>query len=81
MTFVVDGAARREAAVAADRVAAGGALTVGAGRAASCDLIAGGEEESILLVRPRLDIAVVAERAIAEESGGTVEVAAGARHQ
>ena len=80
MTFVVNGAARGEAAGAADHVAAGGAEALFTARADARNLVAGGEEEPVLLVFAGLGVAVDAEGAIAEEAGGTVEVAAGLCH-
>jgi hypothetical protein len=80
MTFVVNGTARGEAAVAADHATAGGAQTLFTAWAVAADLIAGGEEEPVLLVFAGLGIAVLAEDTIAEEAGGAVEVAAGLCH-
>jgi hypothetical protein len=81
MSFVVGRAARGEAAVAADHAPAAGAQTLFTAWAVAADLIAGGEEEPVLLVFAGLGVAVLAEDTIAEEAGGTVEVASGGHHQ
>jgi hypothetical protein len=77
MTFVVDSAAGGEAAGAADHATAGGAQALFTAWAVAADLVAGGEEEPVLLVFAGFGVAVAAEGAIAEESGGPVEVASG----
>ena len=80
MTFVVNGAARGEATGTADHVAAGGAEALLAAWADARNLVAGGEEEPVLLVFAGVGVTVDAEGAIAKEAGGTVKVAAGACH-
>jgi hypothetical protein len=81
MSFIVGGAARGEAAVAADKIATRRALTVFTARAGPHDLVAGGEEKAIGFMRARLEVAVVAEGAVAEAARGNVKITAGGRHQ